>query len=181
MLHLNFTPFPELTTKRLRLRALDTKDAEVISQLRSNEEVNQFLNRPPHVELKEANSFIEKIQCGLRDNRWVYWAICMKAKEDLIGTICYWNIVPERDQAETGYELLPEFQGKGIMEEAFKKVLEFGLRSMKLKTIVAITHPANKRSIRLLEKNHFLLDSQRSFITEEDSQDESPYYLYLPF
>lgn len=181
MLHLNFTHFPELNTKRLKLRILQQEDAAAIANLRSNKEVNRYLERPDSIEISGARDFIENINKGIGENKWMYWAISLKAQNDLIGTICYWNIVPEKDCAETGYELLPEFQGKGIMQEAFKKVLEFGLRSLKLKTIIAITHPANTRSVKLLEKNYFLPDKDYVHVSEQDAGCETPYYLYLPF
>jgi [ribosomal protein S5]-alanine N-acetyltransferase len=42
MLHINFTPFPNLATERLVLRKLTIKDAKEIMLLRSNEQVNKF-------------------------------------------------------------------------------------------------------------------------------------------
>ncbi|MDE3214653.1 MAG: GNAT family N-acetyltransferase [Bacteroidota bacterium] len=163
------------------MRALQIGDAEAIARLRSNDQVNQFLDRPPLKEISEAHAFIEKIQSAIRSNQSVYWAISLKTAPEIVGTICYWNIVPEKDRAEIGYELMPEFQGKGIMEEALKKVLEYGLRALKLKAIVALTHPANIKSIRLLEKNQFVPDLEGTFISKDEAQDEAPFYLYLPF
>ena len=58
--------------------------------------------------------------------------------------------------AEIGYALLPGFQGKGIMQEAIEKVIEYGFISMKLKSIVADLKPANIKSIKLLERNGFI-------------------------
>jgi len=55
--------------------------------------------------------------------------------------------------------LLPEFQRKGIMQEAFTKVLEYGFENLKLKTVEAWLHTNNLRSIKILEKNNFKRDS----------------------
>lgn len=75
--------------------------------------------------------------------------------DKLIGTICLWNINQENYSAEIGYELHPEWQGKGIMKEALSKIIDYGFQKMKLKEIEAFTNPLNDSSTRLLEKNNF--------------------------
>jgi ribosomal-protein-alanine N-acetyltransferase len=58
-------------------------------------------------------------------------------------------------KAEIGYELLPDFQGKGIMQEAASKVIKFGVQYIGLNSIEAYTHSKNEKSTRLLEKLNF--------------------------
>lgn len=158
MLTINFTPFPYLETERLHLRELKTEDANEIFILRSDESVNEFLDRQRARTMDDALQHIRKIQEGQRNNQSVMWAITLKGDPQLVGTIGLWNIDKENDQAETGYELLPQFQGKGIMHEAFSKVLEYGCEILQLKTIEAWLHKNNLRSIKLLEKNNFSRD-----------------------
>ncbi len=181
MLHLDFELFPVLETDRLILRHLNIKDANNILKLRSDEKVNEFIDRAKTIDLEAALKFIEKIKKGINENEWIYWAISLKETETLIGTICFWNIVTEKDMAETGYELFPEFQGKGLMQEAFAKIIDFGLHKMNLKIITAFTHPDNERSKRLLEKNNFQLDKENRFASKEDPGDQSVYYLQQSF
>ena len=118
MLYLNFTPFPRLTTQRLLLRKLTIKDAKEIMILRSDEQVNKFLDRPKSGNITDAEKFIEKINNGIDNNQSIYWVITLTNSDALIGTICLWNISSESDNAEIGYELHPDFQGKGLMQEA---------------------------------------------------------------
>ncbi len=80
----------------------------------------------------------------------------MKNDNKLIGTICFWNIQWEDCRADIGYELNPEFWGKGIMKEAIPKVVGYGFITMKLHSIQADLHPGNIRSISVLEKNGFI-------------------------
>lgn len=177
MPELNFTPFPNLVTERLFLRQLKVKDANEILILRSDERVNEFVDRPPTTNIEEANIFIQKIEKATSDNKSIYWAIAFKNEDILIGTICIWNISVENNSAEIGYELYPGFQGKGIMNEAISSVLEFAFYTMKLETIAALPHPANERSIILLLKNNFLLDKNYQFTSQEDADGLSVYYL----
>jgi ribosomal-protein-alanine N-acetyltransferase len=181
MLRLVFSPFPFLKTEQLILRQLTINDANDILKLRSDKKVNEFIDRPKTIDLTSARKFIEKIDKGIKENEWIYWAISLKGNDTLIGTICFWNIVPEKDMAETGYELFPEFQGKGLMQEAFAQIIDFGFHKMNLKIITAFTHPDNDRSKRLLEKNNFQQDKDHRFASKEDAIDQSVYYLQQPF
>ena len=127
-------------------------DAEEIMMLRSNEQVNKFLDRPKSVDVNDAKNFIEKILSAIKENQSVYWVITLKDTDTLIGTICLWNISFENNMAEIGYELHPRWQGKGIMHEAIPKVIDYGFNKMNLKIITAFTHANNTRSTNLLLK-----------------------------
>ena len=90
-----------------------------------------------------------------------YWTITIKDNPKLIGSICLWNFNTEKTIAEIGYDLHPNFQGKGIMNESMNLVLDFGFKNLKLKTIEAFTHKGNKSSIRLLKRNQFIQELDR--------------------
>ena len=157
----NFSPFPELFTERLLLRQLNRKDEEEIFELRSNDVVNKYLDRPKAKSMKDAEEFIERINFGINSHQSFFWAICFRDQPKLIGTICLWNFSEEENKAEIGYELLPTFHGKGIMQEAVSKVIEFGFQTVQLVTIEAWTAGQNENSIKLLERNHFKRDFEQ--------------------
>jgi len=158
MLQLQFTPFPVLTTERLLLRQLTIKDENEIFALRTDDEVNRYLDRLKARTIEDARKFISKINTGIHNNEAIYWGISLKDEPKLIGTICCWNISKENNSAETGYELLPAYQGKGIMQEALAKVIEYGFDIMKLHRIEAFADADNSRSANLLLKLHFARD-----------------------
>ncbi|MEP7168100.1 MAG: GNAT family N-acetyltransferase [Bacteroidota bacterium] len=158
MLKINFAPFPVLTTERLVLRQLKTEDENEVFTIRSNERVNKYIDRPKTNSIEDVRKFIHKINTGMNNNESVLWAISQKNNSRLIGSITLWKISKENYRAEIGYELHPEFHGKGIMQEAFKKVVEYGFQTLNLKTIVAFTHKNNETSKKLLEKNNFKID-----------------------
>ncbi|HKI78042.1 MAG TPA: GNAT family N-acetyltransferase, partial [Ignavibacteriaceae bacterium] len=80
-----------------------------------------------------------------------------KGNEKLVGTICIWQISEEQSKAEIGFELLPEFQRKGIMKEAVPAVINFGFEKLGLSFIEGEVAPGNTSSIKILEKNKFKL------------------------
>jgi ribosomal-protein-alanine N-acetyltransferase len=176
MLHINLSPFPDLKTPRLTLRQLRHEDADEIFILRSDPSVNEFLNRKKAQTIEDAEEHIAKINKGISNNESVMWAITLADDTKLIGTICLWNIIKEKDFAELGYELLPQYQGKGLMQEALSKVLEYGFDHLQLKTVEAWLSAKNIRSIKLLEKNNF----KRDLDTENkmDKKDEDDLIVY---
>lgn len=151
-----FPPFTNLATERLLLRELQPRDAEQIFKIRSDNRVNEFLDRTPATSIKDGLNFINQIIASQHKQEGIMWAITLKEDPKLIGTIVYWHIVKEKDEAEVGYEMLPDYFGKGIMREALFKVTEFGFGTMRLKTIVADTKAENLRSRNLLEKCGFV-------------------------
>ncbi|MBK8192029.1 MAG: GNAT family N-acetyltransferase [Lewinellaceae bacterium] len=155
-----FIALPNLTTKRLALRQLFPEDDRELYALRSDDRVNQYINRPKPASIEEVQAFIQNLNAGVQHREWMYWAISRRTDFRLIGTICLWNIVVETSTAEIGYELSPAVQGQGIMLEALEEVIAFGFQAMNLKKIEAWTHRENTASIRLLEKTGFKEDEQ---------------------
>lgn len=155
---MNFNPFPQLTTERLALRQIKESDSDIILFLRSDSTVNKFIERPEHRKTKnkaDALKFIKEITEYLHTNTSIAWGITLKNDPQIIGTICLWNFSDDRTIAEVGYDLNPEFQGKGIMNEAMKVVIDYGFKTLHLSKIEAFTHKENASSIKLLENNKF--------------------------
>ena len=59
-----------------------------------------------------------------------------------------------------GCVLHPNFQGPGIMQEAFINILNYGFEILKLKSIYADLDPGNSKSINLLNKKNFIIKEQ---------------------
>ena len=154
-----FTPFPTLATERLVLRQVTKHDIDDIFTLRSNPSVSKYIARDHYTSVEEVHSFIDKIIAGLKDNELGYWAIALKTDNRLIGTCCLWHISKENSRAEIGYELHPNFQGKGIMREALGMLLTYAFKTVELHSLEAIVNPKNIRSIQLLEKYGFVREA----------------------
>jgi len=150
--------FPVLTTERLELRQIHCEDCDEIFRLLTDKQVNKYYARPRAANFEDARNYIEMILSATNKARLFYWAICFKGEPKLVGTICLWNFRKEERKAEIGYELLPEFQMKGIMKEAFKRVVDFAFETLPLKAIDAWPNAENYRAIKLLEDSHFKRD-----------------------
>ncbi len=154
-------PFPTLKTERLVLRQLVANDEQDVFELRTNAEVNKYIDRPISRADQNGRAFIDRISKGVNSKTLVFWVISLKGNSKLIGTICLWNFSSDKTTAEVGYELRPDCVRKGIMNEALVAVLDFGFNVAQFKSIEAFTHKDNLGSKKLLNKNGFEEDKTR--------------------
>jgi len=155
MLNRTFAPFPILTTERLTLRQLVINDEQEILALRSDSEINKYLDRPVSKTIDDARSFINKVNENITKNVSLYWTIALGDRNILVGTICLFGFSDEHSKCEIGYELLTNFQGQGIMKEAAEKIIDYAFKTIKVQKIEACLHRDNQRSVKLLEKLSF--------------------------
>ncbi|ESU18908.1 acetyltransferase, ribosomal protein N-acetylase [Flavobacterium cauense R2A-7] len=120
--------------------------------MRSDREINKYLDRKPSKTLEDALQFIKII---LENRETFYWAITKTGEAELIGTICLFDFSNDTNKCEIGYELRTEFQGQGIMLEAAKNVIQYAMENLGIQSMDAFTHKDNQSSTSLLQKLHF--------------------------
>jgi [ribosomal protein S5]-alanine N-acetyltransferase len=159
MLDINFSPFKNLETERLLLRRVVKEDVNEIFALRSDKEIMKYIPRPLAKTQEDALVHFAMIDEKIENNEGINWAITLKGSPKLIGIIGHYRIKPEHHRAEIGYMLLPEYQGKGIISEAIKEVVDYGFKVMKLHSIEALIDPKNFASAKVLQKNGFVKEA----------------------
>ena len=155
MLNINLTPFPEISTKRLRLRKVTPADVDVIFVLRSDERIIEFIDRDPAKDLEDAKKAITMVTDLQERNEGINWLMTLRETGKAIGTIGLWQFEKENHRAEVGYVLHPDFWGAGYMSEAMNEVLRFAFHDLNLHNVQAYISPENIRSARVLERNGF--------------------------
>ncbi len=93
---MNFTPFPTIETERLILRKIALEDWEIISYLRSDSIINQFVKRPNADTKEKAIDFIERTLKSIVENKLIQWCITLKGDPIMIGSICIWNFSEDK-------------------------------------------------------------------------------------
>lgn len=151
----------KLETERLQLKEINESHVDDILKIRSNEVINQFVQRKSPKNNYDALQFILTIKERTQNNQSFYWGISLKDQSNLIGTICLYNFSEGRKVAEVGYELLPDYHRQGIMSEALNTVVNFAFNELHLHEILAMTHQANENSKGLLLKHDFVLEEGR--------------------
>ena len=157
----NFKHFPELITKRLILRQPHIGDSKSIYLLRTNKKINELISRKIPQSIAETTKFIAELNNRFYDKKNIFWVIVSKEYNQVIGSIGYQNFNNNFTYAEIGYELHPDEHKKGFMNESCEAVLNFGLDTINLKTIEALTHKDNEDSKALLKKHQFVFQIKR--------------------
>ena len=152
---INFTHFPNIETKNMLLRRMNYNDINDLFEMRKDSRMNEYIDTKLDESTIETKAYIDKMNKGIDDNKWIIWAIQHKHSKKVIGSICIWNINIQQENGELGYGIIPEYQGQGLMKEASLNVIEYGFNGIKLKTIDAYTEENNVKSINLLEKCNF--------------------------
>lgn len=147
---------PEITTENLLLRKLTIEDKEAIYIIRSDKENTKYAGFEPYADIPRAERFINGLAEDLENGEVAFWGITLKESNQVIGTICLMPYDDLDHTVEIGYELTPEFKGKGIMREAMKTLVEYCFNSLSMKCICAETHLQNKPSLKLLEHFKFI-------------------------
>jgi ribosomal-protein-alanine N-acetyltransferase len=169
--------FPKIQTERLSLLRLEKSDWEVISFLRTDKKVNEFVERSSAETKEKALEFIKKVNNEFKNGNTIYWKITDKNTNIMIGSICLWNFSKDRKTAEIGYDLSTLYQGKGIMNESLNSIVKFGFQKLELELIEAYTHYKNDSSKKLLERNGFKLEKDKN---DKDNENNIIYKLKKP-
>lgn len=158
----NFSSFKDLKTERLLLRRPRIEDRDTIFFMRTDPSVNTYIQRVAPSSIEEVDTFIKDRIQDREEGKSIYYALALKeSPNQYIGAITLWNFSEDRKTAEVGYDLYPDYQGKGYMSEAMTAILDFGFHTLDLAKIEAYTHHDNKASRNLLARHGFTLTQKK--------------------
>ncbi|MFS0871917.1 GNAT family N-acetyltransferase [Paenibacillus xylanilyticus] len=150
-----FDEFPILKTERFNLREAEEQDAPDILALYSDETVVEFMPFTPFETVDDAMDEMRWYAKIFREQSGLRWMIEDVGSGKVVGTCGFLNREDIHNRAEIGYDLHPDYWGKGVMTEVAHAVLYFGFVNMQLNKIEAKVEPQNEASIRLLHKLGF--------------------------
>jgi [ribosomal protein S5]-alanine N-acetyltransferase len=87
---------------------------------------------------------------------YTLWAIIDKKQNVIVADFCFKGKPNHKGEIEIGYSTFPDFQNKGIMTDAVKRICTWALKDVRVKSILAETDPDNIASNTVLEKNNFI-------------------------
>lgn len=151
--------FPALKTARLRLTELQPEDETDIFGLFSNPDVVEYYDLAAFTQVEQARSLIGLFQSRYKQQLGIRWAIRLQGAEQCIGTCGFNSWSNTMRNAVIGYDLLPEFWGKGYASEAVHAICLAAFAGQlpcgPLHRIQADTVPGNTASETLLLKLGF--------------------------
>lgn len=143
--------FPTIRTSRLTLRPLLSADAEVLYKIYQVEGVLRYFPNPSPPPLENVKRFIAAQETHWSKYNYGNWGILPNGEEEIIGWAGL-QFLPETNEIEVGYLLNRIFWGHGFATESALASLEFGFQHLNVDEIIALVHPDNIASIRVIEK-----------------------------
>lgn len=153
----DFSEFPTIQTKRLRLRAFTPDDAPALLEHLGNPAVTRYIDTTPMTTLDEARVWLRWMDEFFAAKDGLRWAVDLKydANAPLIGSagLHGWN--RNARYAELGFDLSEPHWGQGYATEIGHALIVFGWHQMNLNRIEADVVDGNIGSMRVLEKLGF--------------------------
>jgi len=148
--------WPTLETPRLRLRRFRDADLPLFMAYRNDPDVARYQGWES-ISLAEARAFVQEqsgIPAGI-PGVGMQIAIESKATGLLVGDCYFCIVLTDPQQAELGYTLATDAQGRGLATEAVAAWLTYAFRAYQLHRVTALLDVENLRSAALLERLGF--------------------------
>ncbi len=105
--------------------------------------------------LEDALTIQAQIDRDYQDGNSIHWGIAELKTNKMVGTCGYYRGL-DQGAGELGCVLLPSFRGQGFMTAALQMAIDFGVNSIGLKRIWAVTTQQNSKAMKLLDRLHFV-------------------------
>jgi RimJ/RimL family protein N-acetyltransferase len=145
---------PVLIGERVYLRPLEVADGETLARYETEEtETFMYRGRQPRSPLE--------FEVWLKDAYkadpppYVEFAVCLRADDQLIGSMGIGDLDWVNRTGETGSFLAPAFRNSGLGTEGKHLLLEYCFERLQLHTIISTVFEANTRSSAALAKQGY--------------------------
>ena len=140
-----------LETERLLIRPITSDDLEWLVEMRSPDAVNRYMGGP---QLQNAEQLTERLKFYIESREKLglgFAVMSLKSTGERIGTS---GLVPLEGtgEIEIGYNLSEPYWRQGYGFECAMAWLKYGFEVAGLERIVAVAHPDNTGSWRIMEK-----------------------------
>jgi len=142
---------PTIVTSRLRLRAFTEEDVGPLHRVLGDREVVRYFPSPNPPSRDKVQELIARQLRHWEQHGFGWWALEPRWHNELIG----WSglgFLQETEEVEVAYLLDKAFWGKGLATEAAQASLQYGFQELELECIIAIVHPDNMASQRVIAK-----------------------------
>lgn len=146
--------FPTLKTERLLLRQIQQEDIQNIYNGLSNPEVIKYygISFDTLEATEEQMIWFKNLE---QTGTGIWWVICSEDNKIFYGAGGFNGLNKEHKKAEIGFWLLPEFWGKGFMQEAFPIICNYGFEKLGLNRIEGFVDSENENCKKAIEKMNF--------------------------
>jgi ribosomal-protein-alanine N-acetyltransferase len=167
---------PTITTSRLTLRSFVPEDSEPLHRILAEKDVLRYFPSSQPPPLDRVEKLVSNQLCHWQERGYGWWAVEPRSSSTFIGW-CGLQFLPETQETEVAYLLGKEHWGRGFATEAARASLRYGFIDLGLEQIIALVHPENESSCRVVEKlgipfagraNYFGMELNRYVIQRPD-------------
>lgn len=156
-------PFPdEFTTARLRAERLTAEHLPELRRMHLDAEVMASLGGPR--EQSETVAYLERNLQHWADYGFGLWIVRESRNNQIAGRAVLRHLqLEDQDEIEVGYGFYPDYWGAGFATEIAAECLRLAREELGLTSVVALTHPENLRSHRVLAKVGLVYEREISY------------------
>ncbi len=117
----------------------------------------------PEVKKMVLKDILVKMKAASGDNflYFTFWIVVQKATKLIVAELGFKGLPSERGEIEIGYGTMPFERRKGFMTEALGGMVAWAKTQSGVRAILAETEETNLASIRIVQKNNFLLTEKK--------------------
>ncbi len=148
---------PSFETARLRLRPFRSEDAAELHRILNQDGMLKYFPWAPNPPLEKIERFVRNQIEQWTTVGYAWWAVELKASGRFVG----WNglqYLPDTKETEIGFLIDRVLWGQGLTSEAARIGLRYGFSELEMPEIIALAHPDNGASRRVIEKLGMHLD-----------------------
>ena len=150
-----------IDTERLYIREILPEDEAAMFEMDNDPEVHRFLGNNPLKTIEESRAMIAFIRQQYVDAGIGRWAVIEKSSGEFIGwtgfKLMRESVNGHTDFIDFGYRHLRRFWGKGLASEAARAALNYGVQTLDIQDVYAMTDIDNGASRHILESLGFKL------------------------
>lgn len=167
---LNHKGTKKIETERLILRKFKDEDAlDMYNNWASDSEVTKYLSWPAHSSVVITKQIIRMWIDSYNNKEHYQWAIELKETGEVIGNISLLEINNSDENCEVGYCIGKAFWNKGVVTEAFSKIIKFAFSEIGFQRIAGRHEVDNLSSGRLMEKCNLIYEGTLRKISRDNS------------
>lgn len=149
-----------IDTGRLLLRRFVEDDLDAFFVLTSHPEIIRYAQAQPMPSREAALEYMHAAPFqDYATHGYGRFACVWKQSGAVIGFSGI-KYVPEIGETELGYRFLPEYWGRGLATEAGQASIDFARDQVGLRRLVAMVHPDNVASARVVSRLGFAVEKQ---------------------
>ncbi len=150
-----------IRTERLLLRPIASADVEALHRFWTDPSVRRYLwdnEVISRATVEQIVSDSERCFCELGSG--LFAIELLEVPAELVG-FCGLRRMPDPEQVELLYGILPRYWGEGMVSEAARAVLRHGFEQCGLTRIMGATDTPNQRSVRVMQRLGMVFQERR--------------------